>query len=1066
MTYIKSLIFPLIFALLMQCLCFAVSAEVETLPETSDSGIVDSPETEQSEQTQQTPQPDQPYRPQMYNLPGYMRGAIIDQPLEQLGAVFDALLDIGITTVIINTRDKATGEPLYNVDMNSTELTYVSLAASMAASRHMNLFYIYDVGAAASGGMNKLISDLHRFVLKYPAQGILLSDYYGTIANAAGDGSMSGDYAQFALFAQYMRVGSGIGYGNWRTDSAEYLFRTAGDVIRQSDNTVAVGVYIDEEFPENALTAHYIDLTGYIEQHYADFAVVNTPNSLTSSERPFEASAAVWGDICAKAGIPMYILHSNDKLGAGVPGWGEDQLLRQLTAAKEIPAYQGSVFSSADSLIANPLNTSNTLQAYYENEIDEDSLFYDLEMISPKNTDFVTYEPVVDFSGRFDQNYDVYLNDERIVLNEAGNFYFEKPLQIGYNQFTVTHKGKTYVYNIERKIITLKALDDSIAEGKTLNVEGETQIIIQATAYKGAAVTASLNGTYITLTQSDTQLKDEQANTSYALFTGSFTAPQGIIGEVQALGQIAVTAEYLGYSRTESGATVSVNAKPKPVVNENINSSMYDQTTAGSGEVVGVMDPVLTPNDPVTFIRVNNDYTNVYDPQTTGKILNPEFSQLPAGTLDYLLSESGEYYISQSGRRYRAEDITLQNGVGIGENRLVVKSSGTRNGDSYFKIQLDTPVTFNIESADLNYYYNWGGAYNLRSYNPEYIYITFDNVTAVTKLPDFSANTVFDAGEWQVIEADGVPKFRMVLHLRQQGIYMGHAPFYDSEGLLTMCFEVPQNSLAGMNIIVDPGHGYGKYADIYDPGAIGHVIEQEVNLAIAIKLTEKLNAMGANAIRLPTESMFILTKSRPVMARELYGCDLYIALHANQILGDDSVRGAEAYYFTPFSQPLAEAITDSMSEYYTSNVYSDHADINRGAKYDYWDVCLQQDFPATLVEMGFVSNYEDAMAMGLPEYQDGLAQSIADGVADYLRRSNIAYGENGVTTIPDDGGGDETAQPEIPEVPEVPEMTTAAETDIPEETALIDESDIPEDTTIPEEEEDDLSDLEDLEEIE
>jgi N-acetylmuramoyl-L-alanine amidase len=1039
----------------MQCLGFAVSAESDIIPETADSDAVSSAPDEQNYQT---------YRPKMFNLPGYMRGAIIDQPIEQLDGIFDALLDIGVTTVIIRTRDQNTGEKLYSVDMNSENSTYVSRAADKATSRNMNLFYIYDVGAAAKdGGMNALISDLHRFVLKFPAQGVLLSDYYGAAADF-GEGEFSdGSSKDFALFAQYMRLGSGIGYGNWRTDSTEYLFRTAGDVIRQSDNTVAVGVYIDEEFPENALNQHYTDLSRYIRLNYADFALVNAPNSLISSERPFEAAASAWGNICAEANIPMYVLHSNEKLGAGVPGWGEDQLLRQLTAAKDIPAYQGSVFASAVSLTENPQNTSDTLKAYYENEIDESSLFNDLEMISPQNTDFVTYEPVVDFSGRFDQNYDVYLNNERIVLNEAGNFYFEKPLQIGGNQFTITHKGRSYVYNIERKIITLRELGDSIAEGKTLNVEGETQIIIEAVAYKGSSVTASLNGEYITLTESDTQLKDEQSNTSYALFTGSFTAPAGIIGEVQTLGQIAVSAEYMGYSRTENGAAVSVNAKPKPVVvPENIGSAMYDQTTAGSGEVVGVIDPVLTPDTPVTFIRVNEDYTNVYDPQTTGKILNHEFSQQPAGTLDYLLSESGEYYISQSGKRYRTIDTTLQSGVGIGENRLVVKSSGTRNGDSYFKIQLDTPRTFNIQSADLNYYYNWGGEYNLRSYNPEYIYITFDNVTAVTKLPDFSANTVFDYGEWQVTEENGVPKFRMALHLRQTGIYMGHAPFYDSEGLLTICFEVPQNSLAGMNIVVDPGHGYGKYADIYDPGAIGHVIEQEVNLAVAIKLTEKLNAMGANAIRLPTESTFILTKSRPIMARELYGCDLYIALHANQILGDDSVRGAEAYYFTPFSQPLAEAITNSMSEYYTNNVYSDHADINRGAKYDYWDVCLQQDFPATLVEMGFVSNYEDAMAMGLPEYQDGLAQSIADGVANYLRRSNIAYGENaenGISVIPEVSTPAQTTQ------------TPAPESEIPEETALIDESDIPEDLTLPEEswsssDFEDLPDLDDLEEIE
>ena len=73
-------------------------------------------------------------------------------------------------------------------------------------------------------------------------------------------------------------------------------------------------------------------------------------------------------------------------------------------------------------------------------------------MTSPKKLNFTTEEPYVDFMGTFDENFEVLFNGKKIDLNEAGNFYFEEPLNIGINIFTIEHKGKLYTYRIERKI--------------------------------------------------------------------------------------------------------------------------------------------------------------------------------------------------------------------------------------------------------------------------------------------------------------------------------------------------------------------------------------------------------------------------------------------------------------------------------------------------------------------------------------------------------------------------------------------------------------------------------------
>ena len=50
----------------------------------------------------------------------------------------------------------------------------------------------------------------------------------------------------------------------------------------------------------------------------------------------------------------------------------------------------------------------------------------------------------------------------------------------------------------------------------------------------------------------------------------------------------------------------------------------------------------------------------------------------------------------------------------------------------------------------------------------------------------------------------------------------------------------------------------------------------------------------------------------------------------------------------------------------------------------------QQDFPSVLIEMGFVSNYEDAMALASSSDQEGIAQSIVDGIKEYITRSGVS----------------------------------------------------------------------------
>lgn len=940
------------------------------------------------------------------SLPSQVRGTILtpgtdfcaqteydeDSVSEELDAIYSRLTEIGLNTVIIRTVGKD-GKVFFSADLNKTDKTdYILLALEKAKEYNFYVFLELNLSYIPiqnDNTIDSLVSASHVFTLKYLCDGILLSGYY---LKKTPDS-----------YSDYMKNGSGIGYENWLYDTAEYYLSTVSNVIRKTDNSVAVGLLLEDMWANesqnelgsatsdsvSALYDGYSDTKSYIEKGYADFAALNLYGSLTDTSVPFETCLAWWNDICIAAKIPLYAIHFNEKIGTDATGWyAEDQLLKQLTIAKEYKGYGGSIFHSFSTLLKNPLNTTTTLIAYYNNDINEESLFEDLEMITPKRLNFTTYDHTVEFMGTFDQNFDVYLDGKKIELNEAGNFYLVEQLAIGQNTFKITHKGKTVTYKIERKIEPIQSIDNSIASGKTLNVDGGTAITLSAIAYKGAQVIVSINGKNITLKQSDSLLEDSTLNNSYANFTGQYIVPDGIIGKEQPLGKISVTASYAGYVRTMEGASITVNAKPEPIKND-LSSELFDQSTAGTGEVVGIMEALRSENEAVKLVYVNQNYTHVLDPNTTGEIPNPLFTPLPKGTVDYLYSRSGDYYITENNKRFRASDVTIMDGYGLGKNALYVTSVGTSGGDAFIKMRLEDKTGFNIQLIGNNYYTAYDGDYNINALTATYVSIVFDNITSVTKLPSFDSNLVFSSGIWDTVTVNGIPKFRMLLKLRQPGVYMGHGSFYNESGELVIFFPVLRNTLSGMNIVIDPGHGYGNVPDRFDPGAIGHIVEQEAVLAISKKLATELSNMGANVTRLQTESTFYLTKLRPVYARG-YGCDIYLSIHANKSATNSEARGTEVYYFTSFSQPLAQSISASVSSYFTNYVYSDGANKNRGAKYSYYWVTLEQDFPSVLVELGFVSNLQDAMALANDSHQQGIAKAIAMGVYNYVSRSAIS----------------------------------------------------------------------------
>lgn len=926
---------------------------------------------------------------------------------KELETAFSQIEEIELNTVILSSTYE--GKAYFSLEGESDPLF---LANKMAREKGFSTFISLDIDFLINDAIksdniqDNYILSINKFASKYIADGIILTNYYTKNDTDA--------------FNYYKKDGSGIGFKNWLYENNEYFVKTASEIIRTTNNAIAIGLNISHPWAnkttrENgsetssefqALTNGYSDTKKYIESKYADFIILNASGGTASDTLPFEKYTSWWNGICSDSNIPLYITHANENMKNN---WSADQILKQLTIAKKLSAYKGSAFSSLKTLVDNPKSSTDNIKKFYENQINESDLFSDLSVYYPKKTSFTTYEDKITFMGTFDSNFDVYIDNEKIELEKTGDFYITKNLEIGNNTFKITHKDKSVTYKIKRAVKVLKSMNPSSAA----SVEGGTKMTVSATAYKGSTVKATFNGQTITLKESATD--DIDINSLYIKYTGTFNIPNGVIGKTQSLGRVNITASYMDFTESLKGGNITVNALPEPPPPPAEPEVVVPPQDAVEGEVIMKIEPYIPKGYESTakFIKTTSDSTVSYDGKTIDAYAFPNYVMLPKGTLDYYqksvnaTKDNGtvlNFNSAYSNRKYLTDESTVITAAPITQNQAFVKAIGTKNGKSYIKISLDHKIAFNIQPVGLTYLEHVEGNYRVNTYNPSKYEITFDNVTEVTKLPSFNNHQIFKSGEWQVVTVDGVQKFKLVLELRQQGIYGGISSYYDSNGDLILESTNFSNSLSGKTIVIDPGHGYtGK--NRFDSGAVIDGIgikEVDVNYAVAEALEKKLKALGANVVKFDVmnNTKYYPTEDRKIIA-EQYSPDLYISIHCNSAGSYKAANGIEAYYFYASGQPLAYEVTKELNKVYQKYLYKDSKNHIRDSKesaYYRFNVTTSSAFPSILTEIGFVSNPTEAKLLSNAENQEHIAEGLKNGIVNYFSRSKLSNYSNGEST--------------------------------------------------------------------
>lgn len=192
---------------------------------------------------------------------------------------------------------------------------------------------------------------------------------------------------------------------------------------------------------------------------------------------------------------------------------------------------------------------------------------------------------------------------------------------------------------------------------------------------------------------------------------------------------------------------------------------------------------------------------------------------------------------------------------------------------------------------------------------------------------------------------------------------------------------------SGVTVIVDAGHG------LPDGGAVGAggTVEQEINLEIAKKLREVLEAKGLTVIMTRETELGLsglsgasirdmklddMKKRRALMKRA--DADLFLSIHINSYK-NASASGLRVFYSAKFGdiKPLAESIQLRMSDVTGAKTHVVEAADTR--------LFLMKDppLPAILIECGFLSNPEEEKKLSDDDYRSRLAWAIADAAEKY-----------------------------------------------------------------------------------
>ncbi len=171
-------------------------------------------------------------------------------------------------------------------------------------------------------------------------------------------------------------------------------------------------------------------------------------------------------------------------------------------------------------------------------------------------------------------------------------------------------------------------------------------------------------------------------------------------------------------------------------------------------------------------------------------------------------------------------------------------------------------------------------------------------------------------------------------------------------------------------IVIDPGHG-GIDEGCMDSG----VKEKEVNLQIALLVKEKLEDMGMRVTLTREKDTFLSKEERAAFANQAKA-DAFVSIHQNTF-EDTGICGIETWYDGSGTKRDNQRLAQLVHEQTLKSTGAVERELRADADFH---VTSNTKMPACLIETGFLSGEKEKKNLTDAEYQEKLAEGIAQGI--------------------------------------------------------------------------------------
>jgi len=177
-------------------------------------------------------------------------------------------------------------------------------------------------------------------------------------------------------------------------------------------------------------------------------------------------------------------------------------------------------------------------------------------------------------------------------------------------------------------------------------------------------------------------------------------------------------------------------------------------------------------------------------------------------------------------------------------------------------------------------------------------------------------------------------------------------------------------------VVIDPGHG-GR-----DPGASHHgVVEKDLVLTIGHMVMEHINQNpNIRAYMTRHTDVFVANTWRAAFANQF--ADLYVSVHANAVNNLPRVQGIETWYRNSSRENGLGFTSRQFARILQRRLINATGANDRGTRTANFVVLRDTNMPAILLELGFLTNREEAARLASSSHQRLLARTIYEGIVE------------------------------------------------------------------------------------